>query len=123
VYTAVNLRIPYNLENSYVPERLVDSQRTRHLPGGEGWPVRKADNLTAICEPTVWKMWEPRRLTTLWASTACYRDSFASPPPPSCRPRSDHLGIPVAAKKPSSLMFGNSFLLIFVILKSVTIRM
>jgi hypothetical protein len=22
------------------------------------------------------KMWEPRRLTTLWASTACYRDSF-----------------------------------------------
>jgi hypothetical protein len=22
-------------------------------------------------------MWEPQRLTTLWASTACYRDSFA----------------------------------------------
>jgi hypothetical protein len=21
-------------------------------------------------------MWEPRRLTILWASTACYRDSF-----------------------------------------------
>jgi hypothetical protein len=21
-------------------------------------------------------MWEPRRLTTLWASTACYRNSF-----------------------------------------------
>jgi hypothetical protein len=21
-------------------------------------------------------MWEPRRLTTVWASTACYRDSF-----------------------------------------------
>jgi hypothetical protein len=21
-------------------------------------------------------MWEPQRLTTLWASTACYRDSF-----------------------------------------------
>jgi hypothetical protein len=21
-------------------------------------------------------MWEPRRLTTLWASTACYRDRF-----------------------------------------------
>jgi hypothetical protein len=21
-------------------------------------------------------MWEPRRLTTLWVSTACYRDSF-----------------------------------------------
>jgi hypothetical protein len=24
-------------------------------------------------------MWEPRRLTTLWASTACYRDSLALP--------------------------------------------
>jgi hypothetical protein len=24
-------------------------------------------------------MWEPRRLTTLWASTACYRDSFTLP--------------------------------------------
>jgi hypothetical protein len=41
-----------------------------------GRPTRKADNLTAICEPIVYKMWEPRRLTTLWASTACYRDSF-----------------------------------------------
>jgi hypothetical protein len=49
---------------------------TRNLPGGKGRPVRKADNLTAICEPIVQKMWEPRRLTTLWASTACYRDSF-----------------------------------------------
>jgi hypothetical protein len=32
--------------------------------------------LTAICEPIVYKMWEPRRLITLWALTACYRDSF-----------------------------------------------
>jgi hypothetical protein len=37
--------------------------------------VRKADNLTDICEPIIQKIWEPRRLTTLWASTACYRDS------------------------------------------------
>jgi hypothetical protein len=49
---------------------------TRNLPGGEGRPVRKADNLTAICEPIVSKMWEPRRLTTLWASTACYSGNF-----------------------------------------------
>jgi hypothetical protein len=35
-----------------------------------------SDNLTAICDPIVWKMWEPQRLTTLWASTACYNDSF-----------------------------------------------
>jgi hypothetical protein len=26
---------------------------TRNLPGGKRWPVCKADNLTAICEPTV----------------------------------------------------------------------
>jgi hypothetical protein len=48
----------------------------KNLPGGKGQPARKADNLTAICEPTVLKMWEPRRLTTLWASTACYKGSF-----------------------------------------------
>jgi hypothetical protein len=42
----------------------------------KGRPVRKADNHTAICEKIVYKMWEPRRLTTLWAFTACYRDSF-----------------------------------------------
>jgi hypothetical protein len=46
------------------------------LPGGKGRQVHKGDNLTAICESTVYKMWEPRRLTTLWASTAYYRDSF-----------------------------------------------
>jgi hypothetical protein len=49
---------------------------TGNLPGGKGRLARKADNLTAICEPIVKEMWEPRRLTTLWASTACYRDSF-----------------------------------------------
>jgi hypothetical protein len=43
---------------------------------GKGRPVRKADNLTAICDPIVKKMWEPQRLTTLWASKACHRDSF-----------------------------------------------
>jgi hypothetical protein len=49
---------------------------TRKLPGSNRQSACKADNLTAICEPTVWKMWEPRRLTTPWAFTACYRDSF-----------------------------------------------
>jgi hypothetical protein len=49
---------------------------TRNLPGGKGEPARKPDNLTAICEPTVYEIWEPRRLTILWASTACYTDSF-----------------------------------------------
>jgi hypothetical protein len=36
----------------------------------------KADNLTAIHESIVKKTYEPRRLTTPWAFTACYRDSF-----------------------------------------------
>jgi hypothetical protein len=49
---------------------------TRNLPGGKGRSARKADNLTAIYEPIVCKMLEPRRLTALLASTACYRDSF-----------------------------------------------
>jgi hypothetical protein len=49
---------------------------TGNLPGGKGRPARKADNLTAIYEPIVEKMWEPCRLATLWASTACYRDNF-----------------------------------------------
>jgi flagellar motor switch protein FliM len=39
--------------------------------GGKGRPARKADNLTTICEPIVQKIWEPQRLTTLWASRAC----------------------------------------------------
>jgi hypothetical protein len=43
---------------------------TRKLPGGKGRPAG------AIYEPTFQKMWEPRRLINMWASTACYRDSF-----------------------------------------------
>jgi hypothetical protein len=44
---------------------------TRNLPGVKrGWGVR-----LTTCEPTVCKMWKPRRLTTAWASTACYRYS------------------------------------------------
>jgi hypothetical protein len=49
---------------------------TRILSGCKGRLARKADNLTAIYESIVQKMWESRRLTNLWAFTACYRDSF-----------------------------------------------
>jgi hypothetical protein len=49
---------------------------TRNLPRGNGRQARKAGNLTVTCEPIVQKMWELRRLTTLWASMAWYRDSF-----------------------------------------------
>jgi hypothetical protein len=47
-----------------------------YLLSGEARPARKADNLTAICEPIVYKMWDPRCLTTLEASTALYKYSF-----------------------------------------------
>jgi hypothetical protein len=33
---------------------------TSNLPGGKGWPMHKADNLTAICKPIVYKMWGPQ---------------------------------------------------------------
>jgi hypothetical protein len=49
---------------------------TRNLPWGKGQSACKADNLTAICEPTVLKMWESQCFTTLWACTAYYRNSF-----------------------------------------------
>jgi hypothetical protein len=42
--------------------------------GGKGRPARNA--ITAICEVIVQKFWEPRRLTTPRAFTACYSDSF-----------------------------------------------
>jgi hypothetical protein len=48
----------------------------RNLPGGKGGPARKDDNLTAICDSTVWKILEPRRLIILRASTASFRISF-----------------------------------------------
>jgi hypothetical protein len=38
--------------------------------------VRRADNLTAICELIVYRMWDPQHLTTLQASTAYYGDIF-----------------------------------------------
>jgi hypothetical protein len=52
---------------------------TRNLPAGKGRPAPKADNLTAISGPSVYKMWDPRRLTSLWAYMACYRDRFTLP--------------------------------------------
>jgi hypothetical protein len=46
--------------------------------GGKGRPARKADNLTAICQLIFLKILQPRRLKTLWASTACYLYLLAS---------------------------------------------
>jgi hypothetical protein len=39
-------------------------------------PVREVQNPTAICEPTAYTMLDPQHRTTLYASMACYGDSF-----------------------------------------------
>jgi hypothetical protein len=44
--------------------------------GSKVQSVRRADNRAAICEPIVYIMWDPRHLTTLYASMASYGDSF-----------------------------------------------
>jgi hypothetical protein len=43
---------------------------TRNFPGGKKRPRQPCRHVWAKCL----KMWEPQPLTTLWASTACYRD-------------------------------------------------
>jgi hypothetical protein len=59
--------------------QLLTEMSTSDLPRGKERPARKAYKLTATCGPIVYKIWEPRCLTTLWASTACYSDSFTLP--------------------------------------------
>jgi hypothetical protein len=51
---------------------------TRKLLGGKGRAARKTDNLIVICEPIAYKMFQPRRLATLWASKFCYGDSVTA---------------------------------------------
>jgi hypothetical protein len=62
------------LEDILAPTRAEMS--TRYLAGVKGRPKRKADQLIAIYEQIVYKIWVRRRPATLWAATACYRDSF-----------------------------------------------
>jgi hypothetical protein len=49
---------------------------TRNLLRGKGRLARKAENLTAICEPIVSTKCVPLRLKILQAFMVCYRDSF-----------------------------------------------
>jgi hypothetical protein len=46
------------------------------LQGSSAWPVHRTNYLIANSEPTVYTMWDPQHLTALYASTACYGDSF-----------------------------------------------
>jgi hypothetical protein len=45
--------------------------------GDKGRPVRKADNLTAICEPIVWRKCGRLDLSQPYGpAQACYKESF-----------------------------------------------
>jgi hypothetical protein len=39
--------------------QLLTKKSARNLTGDKGRPARKADNLTAICEPIVKTVWDP----------------------------------------------------------------
>jgi hypothetical protein len=64
----------FNLPNPFCRTKALWSTQslaelsTSHLPGHKALSVHKPDNPTAIFELTIWKMWEARFLTTLWAS-------------------------------------------------------
>jgi hypothetical protein len=45
------------------PTQPLSEMSTRNIPGGKGLRARKGDNLTTICEPIVYKMWEPQYLS------------------------------------------------------------
>jgi hypothetical protein len=59
--------------------QLLTEMSTRNLRGGKGQQARKAENLTAICEPIVYKIWEHLRLTTRWVSAAFTGIALPSP--------------------------------------------
>jgi hypothetical protein len=48
----INLPNPSSRTMALGSTQLLTKMSTRNLPGGEGRPVPKADNVTAICEPT-----------------------------------------------------------------------
>jgi hypothetical protein len=58
------------------PTNPLTENGTRSLAGGKGLPMPKAGDLITITERTDKKMWEPQRLTALWASTVCYKCNF-----------------------------------------------
>jgi hypothetical protein len=60
-----NLPNPCSLTMAMEFTQTLIEMNTRELPGGKEQPARKVDSLTAICEPTILKTWNPRRLTTL----------------------------------------------------------
>jgi hypothetical protein len=77
VIAFVSLHNPSSRTTALRSTQSLTEMSTRNLSVDKGQPMLKADNLTAICEPIIYKMWEPRRLTTLWVCRACNRDGLA----------------------------------------------
>jgi hypothetical protein len=78
---AIRHKATVSLPNEVIGFSEIDSSCNINLYQEFSWSkgrsVNKADNLSAICEPIVQKMWEPQHLSTQRVSTACYSDSFA----------------------------------------------
>jgi hypothetical protein len=70
-----NLPNPSSLTKTRVYSASNRNEYQKTLLRAKARPAFKPD-ITAICEPIAWIMCDPQRLTTLWASTACYGDSF-----------------------------------------------
>jgi hypothetical protein len=70
---SVDLILPAALWTLGLIQSLTE-MNTRNFPGDKVWLAHKADNLTV--SQLSRKCGEAQHLTNLWASMACYRDSF-----------------------------------------------
>jgi hypothetical protein len=75
-----NLPSHYNGTIALGSTQPLTEMSTRNLPGGKMRPARRADKLAAIWAEHL-KMWEPKTLATLRASTACTRINLSLPLP------------------------------------------
>jgi hypothetical protein len=72
--------IPSSRTMSPISTQPLTEMSTKNILVGKEQLECKTDNFTAICQPTLQRIREPRCLINLWASLACYSDSL-----PRCR--------------------------------------
>jgi hypothetical protein len=73
-----NLPNPSSRSTALRSTQPLTEMSTRNIPGGEGRPALKAGNLTAICEPIVYKNVGASTSHSPMGLTASYRDAFTS---------------------------------------------
>jgi hypothetical protein len=49
----------------YLASNRNEYQKHKKIMRSKAWPTYKAENLTTICEPTVWTMYDPQYLEIL----------------------------------------------------------